>query len=36
MLRKKSKLGQKRQIEESHFLGFVPKSLPILDFGVQH
>jgi len=33
---KKSKLGQKRQFEKSDFLGFTPKSLPILDFGVQH
>ena len=36
MLRQKSKLGQKRQVEKSDLLGFTPKSLPILDLGVQH
>jgi len=36
MLRQKSKLGQKRQFENSDFLGFMPKSLPMLDFRVQH
>jgi len=36
MLRQKSQLGQIRQFEKSDFLGFMPKSLPILDFGVQH
>ena len=36
MLQQKSKLGQKKQFEKSDFLGFTPKSLPILDFGVQH
>jgi len=33
---KKSKLGQKKQFEKSNFLGFMPKALPILDFGVHH
>jgi len=36
MFRQKSKFGQKRQFEKSAFLGFTPKSLPILDFGMQH
>jgi len=36
MFRKKSKLGQKMQFEKSAFLGFTPKLLPILDFGMEH
>jgi len=36
MLRQKSNLGQKSQVEKSYFLGFTRKLLPILDFGVQH
>ena len=32
----KKKIGAKKAIWKKHFLGFTPKSLPILDFGVQH
>jgi len=32
----KKQIGAKRAIRKKRFLGFTPKSLPILDFGVQH
>ena len=34
--KKKNKLGEKNKFEKSDFLGFTPKLLSILDFGVQH
>jgi len=32
----KQRCSKKGNLKKSDFLGFTPKSLPILDFGVQH